>query len=193
MPLSQDRLVDGLKQKESGSIKMIYRDVFPSIRNFILKNNGNQHIARDIFQEAIIVLYNKLNTDHFKLECSIKTFLFSVSKRLWLNELKKSGQTFTILIDTEDNSNFSEQDEEIHDLKKLQLKIMHMSMEILGNPCQKLLKNFYIAQHSMQEIADEMGYTNRDNAKNQKYKCLQRLKKIFFKEFEKYRNHAYTR
>jgi hypothetical protein len=32
----------------------------------------------------------------------------------------------------------------------------------------------------MDEIAEKFGYTNADNAKNQKYKCLQRLKRIFF-------------
>jgi hypothetical protein len=32
----------------------------------------------------------------------------------------------------------------------------------------------------MDEIAEKFGYTNSDNAKNQKYKCLQRLKKYFF-------------
>jgi len=31
----------------------------------------------------------------------------------------------------------------------------------------------------MVEIAGDFGYTNADNAKNQKYKCLMRLKKIF--------------
>jgi len=31
----------------------------------------------------------------------------------------------------------------------------------------------------MIEIAADFGYTNSDNAKNQKYKCLMRLKKIF--------------
>jgi len=36
----------------------------------------------------------------------------------------------------------------------------------------------------MQEIALSFGYTNADNAKNQKYKCLMRLKKIFFAQYK---------
>jgi hypothetical protein len=35
----------------------------------------------------------------------------------------------------------------------------------------------------MQELASEFGYTNADNAKNQKYKCLMRLKKLFFSQY----------
>jgi hypothetical protein len=36
----------------------------------------------------------------------------------------------------------------------------------------------------MQEIAASFGYTNADNAKNQKYKCLMRLKKLFFTQYK---------
>ena len=36
----------------------------------------------------------------------------------------------------------------------------------------------------MPEIADLFRYTNADNAKTQKYKCLVRLKKIFFEQYK---------
>jgi hypothetical protein len=36
----------------------------------------------------------------------------------------------------------------------------------------------------MQEIATDFKYTNADNAKTQKYKCLVRLKKIFFADYK---------
>ena len=34
----------------------------------------------------------------------------------------------------------------------------------------------------MQELADVFGYHNPDNAKNQKYKCMNRLRKLFFNQ-----------
>jgi len=36
----------------------------------------------------------------------------------------------------------------------------------------------------MQEICERFGYTNADNAKNQKYKCLMRLRKLFFAQYK---------
>jgi DNA-directed RNA polymerase specialized sigma24 family protein len=54
------------------------------------------------------------------------------------------------------------------------------ALDALGEPCRSLLRAFYHHDKSMQEIAAEFGYTNPDNAKTQKYKCLMRLKKIFF-------------
>ena len=62
---------------------------------------------------------------------------------------------------------------------------MNNSLELLGEPCKTLIQDFYIHKKSMDEIAEKFGYTNADNAKTQKYKCLQRLKKYFFnKEIE---------
>ena len=57
---------------------------------------------------------------------------------------------------------------------------MNQSLENLGEPCAALIKDFYVNKLSMDEIAEKFGYTNSDNAKNQKYKCLQRLKRYFF-------------
>ena len=57
---------------------------------------------------------------------------------------------------------------------------MESSLACLGEPCRTIITDFYIADLGMEEIAAKFGYTNADNAKNQKYKCLQRLKKLYF-------------
>ena len=57
---------------------------------------------------------------------------------------------------------------------------MNLALDEIGEPCKTLLKDFYIKNLSMKDIQEKFGYTNTDNAKTQKYKCLQRLKKIFF-------------
>jgi hypothetical protein len=62
--------------------------------------------------------------------------------------------------------------------------MMEKAMNSLGEPCKSLLQAFYINKQNMQEIAATFGYTNADNAKNQKYKCLIRLKKLFFSQYK---------
>jgi hypothetical protein len=61
--------------------------------------------------------------------------------------------------------------------------IMDRSLNSLGEPCKSLLEGYYLNKKGMQELALEFGYTNTDNAKNQKYKCLMRLKKLFFSQY----------
>ena len=61
---------------------------------------------------------------------------------------------------------------------------METAMSKIGEPCKSLLDAYYIQKKHMQEIAADFGYTNADNAKTQKYKCLMRLKKLFFAQYK---------
>jgi predicted DNA-binding protein YlxM (UPF0122 family) len=65
---------------------------------------------------------------------------------------------------------------------------MGIALEGLGEPCKSIIEDFYIADLSMEEISVKFNYTNADNAKNQKYKCLQRLKKLFFENYKEASN-----
>ncbi len=58
--------------------------------------------------------------------------------------------------------------------------MMERALTGLGEPCKTLIEDFYIRNMSMQAIAEKFGYTNPENAKTQKYKCMLRLKKLFF-------------
>jgi DNA-directed RNA polymerase specialized sigma24 family protein len=73
-------------------------------------------------------------------------------------------------------------EEELSEIEKRELEFSRMatSLDSLGQPCRSILEDFYIKDLTMDETAGKFGYTNADNAKNQKYKCLQRLKKLFF-------------
>ena len=84
----------------------------------------------------------------------------------------------------EETETFLTIDEEVEDFsrKEEQFDTMNAAIEQLGEPCRTLLLDFYHGELSMEQISEKFGYTNADNAKNQKYKCLQRLKKIFFGE-----------
>ena len=68
--------------------------------------------------------------------------------------------------------------------RELCLQIMEKALISLGEPCKSLLEAYYLQKQNMQVIAANFGYTNADNAKNQKYKCLMRLKKIFFTDYK---------
>jgi hypothetical protein len=73
-----------------------------------------------------------------------------------------------------------EDDMELHETQGKQIEMMHEALLKIGEPCKSLLEAYYFNKQQMQEIAFQFGYTNADNAKNQKYKCLIRLKKLFF-------------
>jgi DNA-directed RNA polymerase specialized sigma24 family protein len=90
---------------------------------------------------------------------------------------------FSNQIDNLDETVPVEEDLEIHEKRNAEFAIMDRAMKSLGEPCKSLLEGYYVKKMGMQELAEEFGYTNADNAKNQKYKCLMRLKKLFFSQY----------
>lgn len=176
---TDSEVVLGILNDSKETLGRLYTSYFPMILQLVLKNNGNEDDAKDIFQESIIVLYNKVKSGDFELNSKLKTFLYSVCRRLWLKRLNAESrmvrniQDFSEIMAVED-------DLEKHEEKDRQFELMESALNHLGEPCKTIIEDYYIQNKSMQEICKKFGYTNADNAKTQKYKCLQRLKKIFF-------------
>ena len=179
----ENELLRGLAANDRGVIEAIYRDNYPMIQAFILNNSGNSDEARDIFQEAMIVLYEKATTEGFELNCQLRTFIYSVCRRLWLKKLQQL-QRYSNLVENVEDSVPEDEDMEQHEKHNASCGMMEMAMSKIGEPCKSLLDAYYIQKKNMQEIAAEFGYTNADNAKTQKYKCLLRLKKLFFAQYK---------
>lgn len=179
---NEQLLLRGLVNNDSKAISTIYKDNFNMVQAFILNNNGTYDDARDIFQEAMITLYEKAKSDSFVLTCQIKTYVYSVCRRLWLKRLQQMGR-FTTQLESFEETVPVENDLEIHEKRNAEFAIMERALGSLGEPCKSLIEAYYIHKKGMTEIAEEFGYTNADNAKNQKYKCLIRLKKLFFTQY----------
>ncbi len=182
IPKSQDDrdLLEGMRKGDHDAISYIYQSCYPSVAHLILNNNGTSEEAQDIFQEGVMVLYDKITQDDFALSSKLSTFLYAVCKRLWLKSLNKKGHN--LRMNDNEELEIPDVDDEIQQHMELEQQFdkMDTALEALGEPCSTILKEFYIHNKSMQEICNKLGYTNADNAKNQKYKCLQRLKKLFF-------------
>jgi RNA polymerase sigma factor (sigma-70 family) len=180
---NEKALLEGLAQNNRQAIETIYKQNYNMVQTLILNNNGSTDDAKDIFQEALIVLYEKVKSGTLELNCLIKTYVYSVCRRLWLKRLSQL-QRFSPEVDTLEEIVIVEEEMEAHEQRNNDFLVMDLAMNNLGEPCKSLLESYYIHKKSMQEIAGDFGYTNADNAKNQKYKCLMRLKKIFFEQYK---------
>ena len=175
---NEQKLLEGLAHNDRKAIEAIYKHHFNMVQSLILSNNGNSDDARDIFQEAMIVLYEKARSGTFELNSQLKTYLYSVCRRLWLKRLSQLHR-FSPEVENLEETIPVEEELERHEQRNKDFRLMEQSLKSLGEPCKSLIEAYYLEKKSMVEIAGDFGYTNADNAKNQKYKCLMRLKKIF--------------
>jgi RNA polymerase sigma factor (sigma-70 family) len=131
----------------------------------------------------MIVLFEKARTESFELSSQIKTYIYSVCRRLWLKRLSQMNR-YSGNLDNMEETIPVEEELESHEKRNADFILMETAMSKIGEPCKSLLDAYYIQKKHMQEIAADFGYTNADNAKTQKYKCLMRLKKLFFAQYK---------
>lgn len=179
----EQALLKGLAISDKKAVEIIYQLNFNMVQAMIINNNGSSDDAKDIFQETMIVLYEKVRSGTFELNCQIKTFVYSVARRLWLKRLQQQNR-YSATSDNLEDLVPVETEIDDHEKVNAEFEIMEKALNNLGEPCKSLLEAYYLQKQNMQVIAASFGYTNADNAKNQKYKCLMRLKKIFFTDYK---------
>jgi len=176
-------LLEGLAASDKKAIETIYRENFNMVQSLVINNNGSAEDAKDVFQETMIVLYEKARSGSFELSCQIKTYIYSVCRRIWLKRLQQLNR-YSAPVESLEITVPVEDEIEEHEKRNSEFEMMDKAINSLGEPCKSLLEAYYLQKQNMQVIAASFGYTNADNAKNQKYKCLMRLKKIFFTHYK---------
>ncbi len=160
-----------ISRADSKAFNYLYKKHFNMIRNLVEKNSGTADDASDLFQEVLIIIYEKVLDNRLQLTCSLKTYIYSIARNKWLNKLK-AQKRYTSFNNFE---SFISIEEETESAPTINLDNL---LNEIGEACRKLLILFYYKKRSMQEICKELNYSNADSVKNQKYKCMQRLKKM---------------
>lgn len=146
------------------------------VQQLILKNSGTTDEADDIFQEVLLAFYTQLRNGKLTLQCTIKTYLYSVARNMWLNELRKRSNKPT-MVETDEFIVLEE-----NHLAAMMLTERNQEMakliRSLGEQCQEILTYFYFDRFRMKKVAALMGFANEQVAKNKKSKCLKKLKAL---------------
>ena len=157
------------------SIKAIYRNYFESLGWYVMNNSGTRQDAEDIFQEVVVSFIDLVQKDKFRGESTVKTFLFSLNRHTWLNELKRRGRALAREEKYEKGQERTEMDVS-HSIvsKEDRSKIIEIVGK-LGETCKKILLLFYYENQSISEILETLHYENEQVVRNKKSKCLKQL------------------
>ena len=146
-------------------------DVLSPVKKYITANNGTADDAKDIFQDALVVLYKNVQSQSFALTVPLKTYLLAVTKNLWLQELRRRNKmpVTTEQIDIPETIGEKEKD----------ACLATAAFNLLGERCRQLLILFYFKKKTYRELASFLGFGDERTAKNQKYRCLQKAKENY--------------
>lgn len=165
-----------LQANEDLFFNKLYKKNFNRVLNFVNKNSGTRLDAEDLFQDAMIVLLEKLRQDNFVLTASIHTYVYAICKNLWLKKLRDQSRKYSL--DYSKQNNFQESISESIDEETGYLEKILMYLSEISAHCNKLIQDIFFEGKSMEQIQKEYGYTTKHNAQNQKYKCINQIKKV---------------
>ena len=184
---TDEAIINGLKKRDSGIIRYIYKEYYPTIKFLITTNSGTETDAEDVFQDALVVLYRKIARENLVLTSSFKTFLYSICRNLWLQRLDRRvfRNEFLEMEDLGELQEISFNEPPEEEQEKYRLFQQHFFR--LSEDCQKVLKLF-MSKTSLKEIADIMGFKTEKYAKTRKFMCKEKLKNSIVNDpsFKKY-------
>jgi RNA polymerase sigma factor (sigma-70 family) len=169
--------ISGIKENDDRVLQYIYTSNFSKIEHFVINNNGTDDDAKDIYQEAFLAVWRNIQMDKFipANDTALSGYIYQIAKNKWIDQLRaKKGKKTVQMMDTDMPDiavETSSEDEEDY------LSAVKKHFESLGQQCKDLLGMFYYKKQSLREIAAFFSWTEA-SAKNNKYRCLQRLRNM---------------
>jgi len=181
---TKEELLTSLQQGDNNAFRYLYQQYYHMVEGYIFKNGGNQEDAKEIFQDAVYIVYKKLKENGVNsISVEISTYLFAVSKNLWFNKRRKNNQQNIVNFG---DSDIFEKLPDVH-VDEIELKIQQdenlekikMAMDNISKECKEIILNAYYKKMSTEEIATQLGYAV-SFIKVKKYRCMEMLKQLFF-------------
>jgi RNA polymerase sigma factor (sigma-70 family) len=171
---TDEQLLLAIKNRDENAIKYVYQSYWPMILQMVKVNNGGPSEAKDLYQEGMLVFLEKIWSDKFVLTCKLSTFIYSICRNKWLYQLR-GRQKFTDINDYTTIEDLAEESTE-DAIELPEDEQIRKYIAALGEPCYSLLIGFYYENLSMEQLAAKLNYKSVNVAKQQKYRCKDRLK-----------------
>ena len=175
---ADQRFVTGLLQNTTEVVKEIYNRFASKVKGYIIHNNGSEDDAADIFQEALIDIYQQARYKDLRLTCPFEPFLLLLCKRKWLNELKKKLR-HRVTKEPEELSDLGEDVLALAEQMQLQedkAKLFMAMFEKLGERCREIIRKC-LGNKPQDEVATELG-VNYAYLRKKKSECTAELVKL---------------
>jgi len=167
--MNEKEIFERIQRGDEKALEFLYKKYYRMMTKMVITNSGTEEEARDIYQEALIVFWQKATSGNLVMTSKISTYIYSICQNLWRKELDRKKRIShevkdsPVTIDTETEE---------------KQKIVAQCIEQLGDTCKKVLMYYYFDEMSMQDIADKLGFANTDTAKTKKYKCKKKLDEL---------------
>lgn len=163
--------LEALQTGGTAAIQTLYDQHLPGIILWIKENSGSESDARDIFQEALLALFRKVQAEEIELTCPLKNYIRAICKNLWLARFRKQKRMVSLDPDMEEGLLDQAIVKEMESIEQRNFFYRHFKK--LGDSCQQILALFF-EKRPLQEIADKLN-TSLAYIKKRKFQCKEQL------------------
>lgn len=149
-------IIECLRNRQSYVVHYLSDRYLPMIRLMVTQLGGTPDDAKDIFQEGLMIMLEKIDNKEFALTCKFKTFLYCVCENLWKSIIAKRQAAvnyFARRTEPEAENDFTEA------MDNNLCKEIFLSVFDTLDPVSKKILKLYWEEVSPQEIADRLGYS----------------------------------
>ena len=178
---SVEEIIEGIKARDNCVLQYIYKNYYPTVHHFIITNSGSPDDAKDIFQECIIIIFRKVKEqEHFLLNSSFKTFIYSIARHVWLKQLRNQKYEDQKI---QDQQSFIELRDEPFKVSNEDLKmtLYQKYFKLLPEDCQNILK-LTARDIPQKEIAQALNFKSENYVKKRKHNCKDKLIEMIKKD-----------
>jgi DNA-directed RNA polymerase specialized sigma24 family protein len=167
---TNDELFQGILENKKDVLDYLYKEVYRQVRWLVIHNHGNEQDAKDVFQDAVVIISCKLKKEKLVLNCSLATYIYAICRLIWLKELNRRQR----IEELNETGIFYFQFEGESELELLKKEIYLKHFSELSIDCQKIL-HLHLNYATISEITQELGYRDNQYTMEKKYMCKQRL------------------
>jgi RNA polymerase sigma factor (sigma-70 family) len=168
---TQYGIIEGMRRNDKDVLKYVYKQYLPMVRYFIIRNQGSEEDAEDIFQEAIVAVCQRVKRKNLALDCAFKTYFYSVVRHMWLQYLERNKINYEF---SDMDEFLMLEDQELYDDFQTKKAIFQRRFLDLTELCQKVLM-MVVEGTPYEEIALTLGYKGKQYAIKRKYECMKSL------------------
>lgn len=170
------QLITAIRQGNDAALGVLYNRYLRMIIKYMRDNNGSEAEAKEYLQDALVILWEKVQNNEFEIKSRISTFLYAVVKNRWISELARRGK-HTNFENVSPEATATESSETEMQEKEM-ADIVKQCMSRLDPLCRKILTYYYYDQKSMAQISKLTGLANENVAKTKKYQCKKALEDL---------------
>lgn len=171
--MTDQEIISSIRKGErERAIRFLYNE-YPKIRSLVLKSGCNEIVAKELFNDSLLLLIEKILQPSFELTSKLTTFLYGINRFLVKNELRRQ-QKSGVELEWSDTLIVSEADLGVDMEKEERFLKLESVLQQVSDKCRELFNRFYFRKESMETIARALDYSSVNSAKTQKYKCLER-------------------